>query len=322
MGTKERLLKLLEAEKGRYASGEEIAQTLCVSRAAVWKAVNALRQEGYPIEAATNRGYCLSEKTDVLSGQGIRKALEPDCRNVNITVLPTVGSTNALIREMAGRGEPEGCAVIAGEQTAGRGRRGRQFYSPKDTGIYMSLLLRPKHCAVEQAVSFTSMAAVAMCEAIEAASGETAQIKWVNDVFVRGKKVCGILTEAALDMENGQVEYIVLGAGVNVYPPRDGFPEELKAVAGTVFEELHSDAKNRLAGEFIRRMMAFYTEPDGYVEKYRARSLVLGKSVTVLQGESARSATVCDIDDACRLLVRYDSGETAYLSYGEIQVRM
>ncbi len=324
MGTKERLLELLEAEKGRYASGEEIAQALCVSRAAVWKAVKALRQEGYPIEAATNRGYCLSNKADVLSVQGIRKALNPVCRNVNIIVVPTVDSTNALIREMAGRGEPEGCVVVAGEQTAGRGRRGRQFYSPKDTGIYISLLLRPKHCAIERATGFTSMAAVAMCEAIESVSGEAAQIKWVNDVFVRGKKVCGILTEASLDMENGEAEYVVLGAGVNVYPPGDGFPEELKAVAGTVFEELHSDAKNRLAGEFLNRMMAFYAAPDAdaYVEKYRARSLVLGKRITVLQGESARSATVCDIDGACRLLVRYDSGETACLSYGEIQVRV
>lgn len=322
MGTKERLLELLEAGKGRYYSGEEIAQALCVSRTAVWKAVNALRQEGYPIEAATNRGYCLSEKTDVLSEQGIRKLLKPAYQRFEIAVLPTVGSTNALIREMAGRGDPEGCVAVAGEQTAGRGRRGRVFYSPKDTGVYMSLLLRPRHCAVSQAAGFTSMAAVAMCEAIEAISGESAQIKWVNDVFVRGKKVCGILTEASLGMENGEVEYVVLGAGVNVYPPKDGFPEDLAPVAGAIFEETQNDAKNRLAGEFINRVMDLYTDPNpgGYVEKYRARSLVLGKTVTLLP--QGRSVYVYGIDDACRLLVRDDSGETACLSYGEIQVRL
>ena len=322
MGTKERLLELLEAGKGRYYSGEEIAQTLCVSRTAVWKAVNALRQEGYPIEAGTNRGYCLSVKTDVLSVQGIRKSLKPAYRQLDLSVLPTAGSTNALIREMAGRGEPEGCVVVAGEQTAGRGRRGRTFYSPRDTGVYMSLLLRPRHCAVSQAAGFTSMAAVAMCEAIEAVSGEAAQIKWVNDVFVRGKKVCGILTEASLGMENGEVEYVVLGAGVNVYPPREGFPEELEPIAGAIFGETQNDAKNRLAGEFISRVMDAYTaqDPGGYVEKYRERSLVLGKTVTLLP--EGRSAYVYGIDDACRLLIRYDSGETACLSYGEIQVRL
>lgn len=322
MGTKERLLELLEAHRGRDFSGEDIAQALGVSRTAVWKAANALRQEGYPIGAATNRGYCLPEQTDVLSEQGVRRYLAPAWQRLELTVLPTVGSSNALIREMAGQGAPEGCAVIALEQTAGRGRRGRAFYSPKDTGVYMSLLLRPRHCAVSRAVGFTSMAAVAMCEAIEAVSGETAQIKWVNDVFVRGKKVCGILTEASLGMENGEVEYVALGAGVNVYPPVGGFPGELASTAGAVFDQTQSDAKNRLAGEFVSRVMDMYTAPEagGYVEKYRARSLALGKRVTLLP--EGRSVYAYGIDDACRLLVRDDSGETACLSYGEIQVRL
>lgn len=320
MGTKERLLGLLEDHRGRDFSGEDIAQALGVSRTAVWKAVGALRQAGYPIEAATNRGYCLPVQTDVLSEQGIRRYLSPGCQRMGLTVLQAVDSTNAWIREMAGRGEPEGRVVVAGEQTAGRGRRGRAFYSPKDTGVYMSLLLRPRRCAVSQAVSFTSMAAVAMCEAIEAVSGQAAGIKWVNDVLIGGKKVCGILTEAALGMENGEVEYVVLGAGVNVYPPRDGFPEEIASTAGAVFAQTQSDAKNRLAGAFISRMMDIYAAPDGYVEKYRARSLVLGKTVTILP--EGRRAFVCGIDDACRLLVRDDDGKTACLSYGEIQVRL
>ena len=322
MGTKERLLHLFEARKGSFLSGEEIAQTLSVSRTAVWKAVNALRQEGYPIEAATNRGYCLGECADVLSEQGVRRFLGQDGPQLELTVLPSVDSTNTWVRDRAALGAPEGCVVMAGEQTAGRGRRGRTFYSPKDTGVYMSLLLRPKHCAVSRATGFTAMAAVAMCEAIEAVYGEAAQIKWVNDVFVRGKKVCGILTEASLGMESGEVDTVVLGAGVNLYPPREGFPEELKPIAGAIFEETVSDAKNRLAGEFLRRMMAIYAAPEesSYVKKYRERSLVIGKTVTLLP--EGRSVFIEDIDDACHLLVRDDSGETACLSYGEIQVRM
>lgn len=322
MGTKDRLLGLLEAERGRYFSGEEMAQALGVSRAAIWKAVSALRQEGYPIEAATNRGYCLGEHADVLCEQGVRRYLGSDGVQIDLTVLPSVDSTNTWVKDRAALGAPEGCAVVAGEQTAGRGRRGRSFYSPKDTGVYVSLLLRPRHCAVSRATGFTAMAAVAMCEAIEAVSGEAAQIKWVNDVFVRGKKVCGILTEASLGMESGEVESVVLGAGVNLYPPQAGFPAELAPTAGAVLDDVRSDAKNRLAGEFIRRMLTLYSAPDlsGYVEKYRARSLVIGKTVTLLPED--RPAFVCGIDDACHLQVRYDDGKTASLSYGEIQVRL
>ncbi len=321
MGTKERLLHLFEARKGSFLSGEEIAQALSVSRTAVWKAVNALRQEGYPIEAATNRGYCLGECADVLSEQGVRRFLGQEGPQLELTVLPSVDSTNTWVRDRAALGAPEGCVVAAGEQTAGRGRRGRTFYSPKDTGVYVSLLLRPKHCSVSRATGFTAMAAVAMCEAIEAVSGETAQIKWVNDVFVRGKKVCGILTEASLGMESGEVDTVVLGAGVNLYPPREGFPEALKPIAGAVLEDTASDAKNHLTGEFLRRMMDIYAAPEAsrYVEKYRERSLVIGKTVTLLP--EGRAAFVCGIDDACRLLVRYDDGETACLSYGEIRVQ-
>lgn len=324
MTTKEKLLGLFEANKGIYFSGEEIARTLCVSRAAVWKAVKALRQEGYAIDAVTNKGYCLSEKTDILSPQGIRKYLKPAYQAMELTVLPAAGSTNALLREKANQGCPEGYTVLSNEQTEGRGRYGRTFYSPGDTGIYMSILLRPLRYSAQQAVRLTAVAAVAMCEAIEAVSGETAQIKWVNDIFVRGKKVCGILTEGSVGLESGALEYAVLGAGVNVYPPKEGFPQELEAIAGTVFDSPRDDMKNRLAGEFINRFMDCYSAPDqtGYIEKYRSRSLVIGKSITVFSGSQPRSAYAYGIDGACRLLVRYDNGETDSLSYGEIGIRV
>lgn len=324
MTTKEKLLGLLETNKGTYFSGEEIARQLSVSRAAVWKAVKALQQEGYAIDAVTNRGYCLSEKTDILSPQGICKYLKPAYQDMELTVLPAAASTNTLIREKANQGCPEGYTVISNEQTEGRGRYGRKFYSPGDTGIYMSILLRPVHYAPQQAARLTAVAAVAMCEAIEAVSEETAQIKWVNDIFVRGKKVCGILTEAAFGLESGALEYAVLGVGVNVYPPKAGFPEELAAIAGAIFDCAQDDGKNRLAGEFINRFMDCYTAPDqtDYIEKYRSRSLVIGKDITVFAGEQTRSAYAYGIDDACRLLVRFDNGETASLSYGEIAIRM
>lgn len=323
MTTKEKILELFETHKGIYFSGEEMAQRLCVSRAAIWKAVSSLRSEGYPIDAATNKGYCLSAQTDILSPQGIRKYLSPACGCLRLTVLPTVSSTNAQMREMAMQGAPEGEVLLADEQTSGRGRYGRSFYSPGKTGIYMSLLLRPQQYSAQQAVRLTTMAAAAMCEAIEEVSGRDAQIKWVNDILMGGKKVCGILTEASFGLESGLLDFAVLGLGVNVYPPEQGFPDDLADIAGSVFANRQNDVKNQLAGTFLSRFMAYYAAPDPsvYTDAYRQRCFAVGKTVQVSAGGHCRSAYVYGLDEACRLLVRYEDGEEGALTYGEIQVQ-
>ena len=324
MTTKEKLLALLEDSKGTFFSGEEIARTLQVSRAAVWKAVNALREDGYTIDAATNKGYRLSPDSDILSPQGIRRFLKPEYRDLDLTVLPTAPSTNALVREKANQGCPEGCVIVACEQTAGRGRYGRQFFSPVDSGVYLSLLLRPTAYSPQQATCLTAAAAAAMCQAIEAVTGQQPGIKWVNDIFLHGKKVCGILTEAAVGLETGALDYMVLGAGVNLYPPVKGFPEEIQPIAGSVLERSCPEAKNRLVGEFLNRFWDFYTHPEcrTYLEDYRSRSLAIGQNVTVLSAGRAVSAYAYGIDDDFRLLVRYDSGKTEALSYGEIRIQL
>lgn len=324
MTTKEKLLVLLEDSKGTFFSGEEIARTLQVSRAAVWKAVNALREDGYTIDAATNKGYRLSPDSDILSPQGIRRFLKPEYRDLDLTVLPTAPSTNALVREKANQGCPEGCIIIACEQTAGRGRYGRQFFSPVDSGVYLSLLLRPTAYSPQQATCLTAAAAAAMCQAIEAVTGQQPGIKWVNDIFLHGKKVCGILTEAAVGLETGTLNYMVLGTGVNLYPPAEGFPEEIQSIAGSVLEHSCPEAKNRLVGEFLNRFWDFYARPEcrAYLEDYRARSLAIGRRVTVLSNGQAVSAYAYGIDDDFRLLVRYENGDTEALSYGEIRIQL
>ena len=324
MTTKEKLLALLEDSKGTFFSGEEIARTLQVSRAAVWKAVNALREDGYTIDAATNKGYRLSPDSDILSPQGIRRFLKPEYRDLDLTVLPTAPSTNALVREKANQGRPEGCIIIACEQTDGRGRYGRQFFSPADTGVYLSLLLRPTAYSPQQATCLTAAAAAAMCQAMEAVTGQQPGIKWVNDIFLHGKKVCGILTEAAVGLETGTLNYMVLGAGVNLYPPAEGFPEEIQSIAGSVLEHSCPEAKNRLVGEFLNRFWDFYSHPEcrAYLEDYRARSLAIGRNVTVLSAGKAVSAYAYGIDDDFRLLVRYENGDTEALSYGEIRIQL
>ena len=324
MTTKEKLLALLEDSKGTFFSGEEIARTLQVSRAAVWKAVNALREDGYTIDAATNKGYRLSPDSDILSPQGIRRFLKPEYRDLDLTVLPTAPSTNALVREKANQGRPEGCVIVACEQTDGRGRYGRQFFSPIDSGVYLSLLLRPTAYSPQQAPCLTAAAAAAMCQAIEAVTGQQPGIKWVNDIFLHGKKVCGILTEAAVGLETGALDYMVLGAGVNLYPPVKGFPEEIQPIAGSVLERSCPEAKNRLVGEFLNRFWDFYTHPEcrTYLEDYRSRSLAIGQNVTVLSAGRAVSAYAYGIDDDFRLLVRYENGDTEALSYGEIRIQL
>ena len=324
MTTKEKLLALLEDSKGTFFSGEEIARTLQVSRAAVWKAVSALREDGYTIDAATNKGYRLSPDSDILSPQGIRRFLKPEYRDLDLTVLPTAPSTNARVREKANQGRPEGCIIIACEQTDGRGRYGRQFFSPVDSGVYLSLLLRPTAYSPQQATCLTAAAAAAMCQAIEAVTGQQPGIKWVNDIFLHGKKVCGILTEAAVGLETGTLNYMVLGAGVNLYPPVKGFPEEIQPIAGSVLERSCPEAKNRLVGEFLNRFWDFYTHPEcrAYLEDYRSRSLAIGQNVTVLSAGRAVSAYAYGIDDDFRLLVRYENGDTEALSYGEIRIQL
>lgn len=324
MGTKEKLLFLFETHKGDFFSGEEIAEKLSVSRTAVWKAVNSLRNEGYEIEAVPNKGYSLSVNTDILSAQGIRKYLNQACNDINLHVLPQVEATNTLLREKANAGAKEGYTVIADEQTNGRGRRGRSFYSPKDTGIYMSLLLRPVGITPGQAIKITTMAAVAACEAIEEVSGKQTGIKWVNDIYMDGRKVSGILTEASFDMENGSLDYVVLGIGMNVYPPKGGFPKEIEQIAGTIFHESQNDGKNSLAAGFLNHFMNYYTagENVNYVEKYRDRSLAVGKEVTVLSSNGGKRAVALDVDEECRLIVQYEDGRTERLSSGEISIRL
>lgn len=323
MTVQDHLRTLLESNKSVFLSGEEIARRLGVSRNAVWKAIKALQADGYPIQAVPNRGYCLASSSDVLSESGIRQYLTGEAQALDLRVFDSVDSTNILLRTLANAGAAEGTVVIAAEQTGGRGRKGRSFYSPQGTGVYVSLLLKPK-IAPDDATLITTTAAVAVCGAVEALSGEEAAIKWVNDVFLRGKKVCGILTEGSFDMESGQFEYAVLGAGINVYEPAGGFPAEIREIAGSVLQSPAPDAKNRIIAEYLNRFLPLYRALGSRETnaEYRRRSFVLGRMVNVLAGENVTPARALDVDERCRLVVEYESGQREALSSGEISVRV
>ena len=322
MTTREKLLGLLEENREAYLSGEELAKALAVSRAAVWKAVKSLQQEGYPIDAVTNRGYRLSRGGDRLSAPGIRKYLKPDYRDLPITAEEETQSTNTALRALAEAGAPEGTVYIAQGQTGGRGRMGRSFFSPAGTGLYLSLLLRPTPWEPTRAAQLTAAAAAAMCEAIRQVTGKEPGIKWVNDLLLDGKKICGILTEASFSMESGVLEYAVLGLGVNVYLPEGGFPGQLREIAGAVLDTPGEDVRNRIAGEFLNRFLDGYEHPEDrhFLDVYRRRSIAVGREVTVLSGGWERRAFAFGLDDDCRLLVRYPDGTEQALSYGEIRI--
>lgn len=316
MKTKERLLRFLQNAQGEDVSGEELAEALGITRAAVWKAVNRLRQEGVAIDAGTNRGYRLVG--DAVTAAAV-EALAP---GIKAEVVSSVDSTNRRLRELAAAGAAEGTVLIARKQTAGRGRMGRSFYSPQDSGLYFSLLLRPKAMEPGRAASLTAAAAVAMCQAIETVTGESPRIKWVNDLFLRGKKICGILTEASMGLESGTVDYAVVGVGLNLTPPEGGFPPELEEIAGAVLDSAAPGTRNKIVGTFLLRFFAFYRSGEGYWEDYRARNLVPGRAVTVLSGGRSRQAQALTIDESCRLVVRYPDGTVQHLSSGEVQCAM
>ena len=255
MSVSDQILDLLEGADAPL-SGEEMAAKLGVTRNTVWKAVNRLKEAGYEIEAATNRGYRLVSERNALTPQGVRRLLAGPAERCAIQVQESVTSTNTVLKGLAEQGGAEGMVLLAQEQTQGKGRLGRTFFSPKGTGLYMSVLLRPRFSA-EEALSITTAAAVAVAEAVDQVTGQHARIKWVNDVYLRGRKVCGILTEAAVDFESGGLQYAVLGMGINIREPEGGFSPELAQVAGALFPgEVPAGARTRLAAAILNRFFS------------------------------------------------------------------
>lgn len=230
----------------------------------------------------------------------------------NIFCFESVTSTNDVLKQMALDGAKEGTVVVAKSQTNGRGRRSKTFISKKG-GLYLSILLRPKEINFDTTL-ITCAAAVAVSKAIEEVSGKKTGIKWVNDVFIENKKVCGILCESTVC---GEQNFVIAGIGINVFD--NGFCDEIKDIATAVFENEMPEVKEKLMSLVIDNFFKYY-KTNCFLEEYKNRSIVLGKEVTVLN--SGLNAKAVDIDGNCRLLVRYQNGEQEYLSSGDISIRL
>ena len=319
---KEEVISLLLAAR-EPVSGEQICRQLGVTRAAVWKAIDQLRQEGYTIEAAPRRGYTLTARPDRLDTAQVRGYLAGHPWQPLVTAVERVDSTNNACKRLAAEGAPDGTAVLTGMQTAGRGRRGRSFYSPGGLGLYLSVLLRPQAHPAEL-LHLTAMSAVAASRAVEAVCGVRPGIKWTNDLVFGTRKLAGILTELSVVAETMETDYVVVGIGVNVASA--GFPEELREVATSMFGDVGNPPRDRVAAAILNLLFEkLETLPQRtFMDEYRARSCVIGREITMTDfsaGGEQVTARALDVDDDGGLVVETASGVRT-LHSGEVSVRV
>ena len=320
MSTRNDVLAAL-LDEAQSISGERLARRLGVSRNAVWKAIGQLRDDGYIIDAGTNRGYRLVSAPERVTEPEISRTLTTFAFARSMEVHERLDSTNTRAKALASAGAPHGFLVAAESQDGGRGRFGRAFFSPEHSGVYISYILRPRVPA-ERAAMITSLAAVAVARAIEALAPVEVGIKWVNDLYIGGKKTCGILCEASMDFESGQLEYAVLGIGVNVAPM--AFPPELEDIATSIGNECGARvSRSRLIAEISNQLEALYgqLETGEFMQENRRRSIVIGKDVWVLRGETRVAARAIDIDAQGRLVVQTAEG-LQRLGSGEISLKL
>ena len=307
---------LREICRGETVSGGMLASKFGVSRAAVWKAVEALRAEGYFI-SGLGGGYLLAPQNTRLCGEQMSALL-----GENIIFKDETISTNEDLKQIAEAGGEEFTTVVARRQTGGKGRLGRRFESPEG-GLYFSVLLRPDIPA-QASLKITTAAAAAMAAAIDKVASKEAKIKWVNDIYISDKKVCGILTEGVFDAENNsRLKYCVLGVGVNVGAPKGGFPAEIKDKAGTLFEaaKVPSLVFCALLGEFLARFKEYYAEIEKmpHIGEYRRRSYLDGREITYERDGKTRTATVYGTGDGAELLVK-EKRKIIPLTSGEVEI--
>ena len=315
MDIKKIILEKLAVSGDKYISGAELARTIEVSRNAVWKAVKSLENDGFSIESVTSKGYRLSENNNKLSEEIIKCFGESER---NIIVLDEIDSTNNYAKKLASQGAENGTAVIADRQTAGKGRMGRNFVSPSGCGVYISIITRPKF-SMETVSLITSAIAVATANAVENLCDEPVKIKWVNDLYMNNKKICGILTEASMGLEMRSLDYAVIGIGINVRKNNE-FDEELKKRAASIEECTGKKIdRNRLCAEILKQaeICLENIESREYIKEYSRRELLTGNRITAMQGNTKIEGFAEGIDKNACLIVRLDNGSVIHLSSGE-----
>ena len=313
---------MLRSAEG-YVSGQQICDRLKVSRTAVWKVIEQLKSEGYDIEAVHGKGYHLAEVPDVISQAEIESLLQTKWAGCSVFYYPVIDSTNMKAKRLETEGVPHGTLVVGGHQSAGKGRRGRVWESPEGTGIYMTLLLRPE-LKPEWAPMLTILMAQSVADAIHEVTGLTAKIKWPNDIVIKGRKVCGILTE--MNTEITWIHYVIIGVGINVH--QTSFPEELQDKAISLdMAGAKSVRRAELVAEVIKQFEKYYEQfvKDGDLsaiqEKYNAMLVNRDREVCVLEPGHEYRAHAIGINKNGELMVRRENGKIEAVYAGEVSVR-
>lgn len=321
---KEEIIKLLKENENNFISGEKISESIGVTRAAVWKYIKAIKEEGYEIESVSRKGYKLTSSPDLLTFEEISPNLKTRFIGRNFVHLDTIDSTNNEAKKLAIDGSPEGTLVISEEQTMGRGRLGRNWVSPKHKGIWMSLILRPEINPI-QVSKITQVAAAAVCMAL-IEMGIRTLIKWPNDIVLNDKKVCGILTE--MSGELNRVNYVIVGIGINANIDKDEFPEDLKPIASSLKIEIGNYIKRK---ELVRRILNNFEELyeelineetiKKSIEICKDNSALIGKEIKIIEKGKETRARALSLNEDGKLIVQYKDGKVDELISGEISVR-
>ena len=344
MTTKEKVLEILKKNEGKSISGQKLAEKCRISRAAIWKAVKSLRDQGCNIQGATNGGYLLLQNSDYFSNESLEFFLNekyPEVKSNFIQCFNVIDSTNTyckkVLSEAGNMRLPDGeltaqgqkyhkAIIVAQEQTGGRGRFGRNFASPAKTGIYMTLIYTPKGGIVNPA-KITAFSAVAVCRAIKTLFNVECKIKWINDIYLNGKKICGILTEGFTNFETKSIESAIIGIGLNICDNPKIFEENTNA--GSITGENHQGKISRcqVAAEIAGQCFKIFEEnQEEVLKEYKNLSFLISQTVCVFPviGDSKSSyfAKVINIDDNAGLVVELPDGSQKTLSSGEVSLHI
>lgn len=331
MSTKEQVLDLLNKSNGTFMSGQEIADSIYVTRAAVWKAIKALQNDGYNIEAVTNKGYRIKKRVDSIDALYIQKAVQKKWNKTKVLHFNEIDSTNDEAKRQAENVKND-LVIVADYQTKGRGRRGREFFSPKDSGLYFSVLLHSDN--IHSVEGITAIAAVSLAKAIDNIvfdGKDISKIKWVNDIFYQDRKVAGILSEAYNCIEDEESSYIIIGFGINVFEPEDGFPASIKKTAGFLIDNSsagmylnkNSNIRSQLAAETLNNLLSYSNDKALSLKIYRDKSCLIGNYVKINSFSKKNNkgyAKVTGINSKYHLLIEYENGLKDELKSGEVSV--
>ena len=320
MSTKKELLEILEQNRNTYVSGQELADRLKVSRAAIWKAIRRLEDEGHRISGINNKGYRLESGSDILTPEGISCHLDPKWQGLPVLVYKSVDSTNNEAKRLPEDQRQAPLVLVANEQTKGKGRMGRNFHSPADTGIYLTLVLKPRR-HISDLATITTKASVAVCRVLDSLIDEKAAIKWVNDIYLGGRKVGGILTEAVTDFESGMVETLIIGIGLNIRTREQDFPQEISSLAGSIHPE--NITRNEIVARLVGEMLRLYEDrAEGEImEEYRSRCFILNREIRYTIRGEAREGRALDVNEEGHLIVEEKDGGRVVLNSGEVSLR-